>query len=1249
MIARRLGSGGRWLLPAVVVALAAVAAPAGSLAAQIGTTTDVLTGLVKDNLGQPVPDAVIEATSLETQVIRTTRTDSRGRYTLLFPDGGGQYRLIIRSIGKTPFMRNIGRVADEDRLVTNVTLTTVPTRLQDVVVRANPGLRVDPGGGPPAPGSTERLLNPNQTARLPIDAGDLTVLATLAPGVVSVAGTDSTAAGFSVAGQRPSSNSTTLDGLTYGGASVPQDAIRNTRVITNSYDVARGQFTGGQVASSTRSGTNGVQGTANYSLRDRELSVSPDDSSAFAQGYSQNQLSAGFGGPLIRNRAFYFVSGQGRLRSDGLQSLLSASPATMSRLGLAPDSAARFLGFLAQTGLPLLTDDSSTSRASDNVSGLARFDVSLGGNQTLTLRGDWRLTKTVPTGVGALSVPAAGGLTRSTGGGAMATLSSRFGTRIINELRTYYSGTGQRGESFFELPQGRVQVVSALDDAQSVSNLSFGGNSGLAQRRRSRSLEISEELSLLPGDASHRVKAGVLFSRSTSSQVVANNLTGTFTFTSLVDLEAGRASSFTRTLQPTDRGSTSLNSALYFGDTWRVSDALQVTYGGRLEHGRFGNSPAYNPLVDEVFGYRTDRLPRETHFSPRAGFTFTIASGDETPGPPRLTLRGGFGEFRSPIPPSLASAAQAATGLPGSEQQLVCVGAGVPTPDWDLFLRDPSAIPDACLNGGGSPLPTQSPAVTVFDPRFGAPRAWRASFGVQRRLGTWNLGADLSWARGVSQSGFTDQNLGEAQFNIGSESGRPVFVDASLIDPNSGVSPLAGSRRDARFGQVLLLDSRLGSRSTGVTLTANGLTRGGMVLQASYTWSRSRDQSSSSEGGGPRGFASQTAGFDPNSREWARSDFERRHSFLTTVTWPIGAAFELTGIARLTSGAPYTPMVSGDINGDGARGNDRAFVFDPQSSPDTSLANGMQRLLGAASGGARRCLEAQMGTIASRNSCTGPWQPSLDLQFNYRPAILGLNRRLTISLLTQNLLAGVDQLLHGSNLRGWGQLARPSQTLLSVTGFDPVGGRFLYAVNERFGATASNTVALRSPFQIGIQLRYTLGGFAGFGGGFPGAGGGGGGGGGRPGGGDGGFGGLGRIGAGAAGAAGAGGGDFAARFATLAPNPIREILSLRVGLRLSEEQEAGLRRVSDTLLAENNALAKVLQEELAKMGANVDPGRMMAVVRPRLDAARKNLQKALDAAKTLLSEEQWNYLPQRVRSPNFLNPQGGDGARRPPA
>src|ERR1043166_7269176 len=199
------------LRTAALLALFWLAPARSPVAAQIGSTSDVLTGIVKDSAGLPVAEAIVEATSLETGIMRTTKTDPRGRYTLLFPDGGGQYRVIVRAIGKTPIMRTIARQADEDRLMTDFTMGAPVTRLEEVVVRGRPVRPGGDGGGPPAPGTTERVFNANQVARLPLDVNDLTILAALAPGVVSISGTDTTAAGFSVAGQRPPSNSVTPD------------------------------------------------------------------------------------------------------------------------------------------------------------------------------------------------------------------------------------------------------------------------------------------------------------------------------------------------------------------------------------------------------------------------------------------------------------------------------------------------------------------------------------------------------------------------------------------------------------------------------------------------------------------------------------------------------------------------------------------------------------------------------------------------------------------------------------------------------------------------------------------------------------------------------------------------------------------------------------------------------------------------------------------------------------------------------
>src|SRR2546430_98287 len=143
----------------------------------------------------------------------------------------------------------------------------------------------------------------------PIVGTVLAGLAGLAPGVVAIAGADSTAAAFSVAGQRPDQNQVTLDGLSFlGGTNVPTEAVRQTRVITNTYDVARGQFTGGQVATTTRGGTNSLAGSFSYALRDPHLEFAADQTTptTFGQGYTQHQLSGGIGGPVIHDKLFYF-------------------------------------------------------------------------------------------------------------------------------------------------------------------------------------------------------------------------------------------------------------------------------------------------------------------------------------------------------------------------------------------------------------------------------------------------------------------------------------------------------------------------------------------------------------------------------------------------------------------------------------------------------------------------------------------------------------------------------------------------------------------------------------------------------------------------------------------------------------------------------------------------------------------------------------------------------------------------------
>jgi hypothetical protein len=1243
------------------LALALVAPRDGS--AQIGATTDIITGTVRAENGQPIKDATVEVTSLESNVTRRARTNAQGKYTILFPDGGGEYRVVIRSIGLAPATSEVRRIADEDRLVADATLSLNATTLSTVAVQA----RQTPRGGQdlPTPGSIERAFTPDQVARLPVDASDLLNLVLLSPQVVSIGGSDTSAAGFSVGGLRPEANAVTLDGLSFGSTEVPSEAMRSTRVITSTYDVTRGQFSGGQIASTTRSGTNAPQGNFSYSLRDDELVLTGDDESPLAQGYTQNQFSGGFGRSIVRDRFFGFVSAQLRRREDILPSLFNADAGTLARFGVSPDSVERFFSISGVQGMPPGAFFNE-NRIQDNISGLGRFDWLLENGHSLSVRADWRWNDQDPSRVGTLSLPMTGGTNKGWGGGVMATYTSIFGGMFLNEFKGYVSVNKNQARSFMSLPAGRVQVASDLDDAttRAVSTLTFGGNTGLPQDGRSSTFEMTDEVSWLTAD--HRFRLGGLVNLSTFEQDVTTNRFGTYTFASLADYEAGLATSFTRTLQPNVREGSQLNAALYVGDVWRARRGLQLTYGARVEGGRFGKEPAYNPAVEQSFGRRTDFIPSEIHVSPRMGFTLTVGGpggpggegggrggrgggggggfggrgGGGGPGGGLLggrggasptIIRGGIGEFRGTVSSNLFSQAASATGLANSETQLVCTGDAVPQPDWDNFLFNPSSIPTTCVDGGNSFIPTARPSVTVFSRDFEAPRSWRASLGAQRRvLDRYNVSIDASYTRGVSQTGYTDLNLNTTpQFTLANEGNRPVFVPSATIVPASGVTNVLASRRDPAFAQVFSVGSDLASHSRQLTVSLNGLTTRGAIFNLGYTLGYAEDQSSGGSfggfgggfgrgggsGGGGGSFGAATTAANPNVREWAVSSFDRRHSITGSLTWPVNLGLEITATGRVSSGAPFTPLVGSDINGDGSR-NDRAFIFDPSSGQtDPAVAAAMTKLIDGAPDGVRECLTSQLGSAADRNSCRGVWQPSLELQMNWRPQMFGLNRRLMVSFNTQNLLGGLDELFHGrNNLHGWGAIRSQDNTLLYARGFDPVSNRYLYEVNERFGASRQGANGISIPFQIGVNARLMLGpdrvrdaidavrGAA--------------------------FGGRGGRGGGPGGGAGLGG--FAAALANF--NPVLQILNLSDTLKLSEEQVNRLRVVSDTLNAQNTELAEVVRKDVESAGANPDMAALNARLRPALEKVQANQQAALRQARAILTADQWNRLPPRIRN-----------------
>ena len=1227
--------------------------------AQVGSTTDIITGTVRNAGNRPVANARVEVTSVETGATRVRTTNEKGQYTLLFPDGGGQYQLRVRAIGFGQATLNLTRLSDEDRLVADFRLSPTAISLGAVVVSARQTPRSNENQ--PTPGSSERALSGEQLMRLPVDASDFNAIAALMPGVVGLSGSDSSAAGFSVAGQRADQNLVTLDGLSFAG-SVPAEAVRSTRVITSTYDIARGQFTGGQVASTTRGGTNDLAGSFAYALRDPSLDFATGDetgTSGFSGQYTQHQVSGGLGGPLERDKTFWFSSFQLRRRIDPLLSLLGAGSQTLEALNVQPDSAARFLSLLQRYGLPLRNSLVPDDRTTDNLTGIIRLDQQLNEAHSLSLRGNASGSLLDGFRSSAQSVPTHAGEQKGSGVGGLVSLASVVG-RFLNEFKGSYALDTRGANPYLRLPEGRVLVGSRLSNGQvAFSGLDFGGNAALPNDNASNQLEVSDEMSWLSGGGKHRWKLGGLLNRSGFRTTAGANRNGNFQFQSLASFDANRPSQFTRSFAPAQRSGGAVAGALYFGDIWRPNRAFQLTYGLRGEGSAIDGQPAYNADIEGKFGLRTNHIPADARVSPRIGFTLTLGLPPDTgrrvnrPGQgggagglagllgvaagqqqPQISqpwiVRGGIGEFRGRAPTQLFSSAIDATGLPGGETQLVCIGSAVPIPDWNSYLQNPSSIPTECADGSGmgTALSRTRPNVTAFDTDFATPRSIRGSLGLSRRFQQrYNASIDASYALGTRQYGVTDLNLSTTpQFLLASEGSRPVYVPAATIIPFSGATTLTASRRHPEYGYVFRVASPLASHTTQISAHVGGNSFRQLIWNVAYTFTRSTDQASFSGASAQGGFSSPTTGGDPNVVRTTTSDLARRHGVNGSITWLARPWLDVTGLLRVQSGQPYTPRVGGDINGDGAR-NDRAFIFSPTSTADTALATGMRHLLDAAPVAARACLQSQVNRVSGRNSCRAPWTTSLDLQLNFRPQ-LGptVGRRLQIMVGLVNPLAGIDEVLHGAdNLRGWGQPAFPDATLLYVKGFNAATRAFRYTVNERFGSNALARSALRSPFQVSLTARLQLG--------------------------------VdrqrqlleGMLSRGATNNNGRPALDLRTMVRRLAPNPITPLMDLRDILKLTPEQVKQLKAIGDSLDVKSESLTKRLEAEMQKQGkSGGDMQTLFPKLQPLLQEARNNYLAATQSIQKVLTPQQWAEVPESVKNP-ALRPGGGaaGGARRP--
>src|ERR1700704_34164 len=350
-----------------VVSVAIVLLLTSAVPSQAQVAGATLTGTITDSSGGEVPNAQVVIKDMSTGVERTVTTNKDGFYIAanLLP---AEYKVTVSAPGfnteiKTGIKLNVG-MEQEFNLVLQV--GTVTHRVE--VTAEAPAVQLSSS-------DISATVQATTVRELPLNGRSWTDLAALQPGVDTIqtqpsfsSGADRGNRGFgqqlTISGARPQQNNYRLDGVSLNdyangapgsvlGGSLAVDAIQEFSVLTSNYSAEYGKTSGGVVNAITRSGTNQIHGSVYEFLRNSRLDAKNyfDDHTQPIPPFKRNQFGGAVGGPIIKNRTFFFVDYEGTRQSKGI-STVATVPSENARNGqLADDpvtvdpSAAAYLTF----------------------------------------------------------------------------------------------------------------------------------------------------------------------------------------------------------------------------------------------------------------------------------------------------------------------------------------------------------------------------------------------------------------------------------------------------------------------------------------------------------------------------------------------------------------------------------------------------------------------------------------------------------------------------------------------------------------------------------------------------------------------------------------------------------------------------------------------------------------------------------------------------------------------------------------
>jgi hypothetical protein len=925
----------RWLRAISIVSILGVSA--GALA-QTDVTTSRISGTVKDTEGGVLPGVTVTALNQETGLEVTTTSDGDGFYRLLnLPTG--TYTVTAELPGVNKVTNESVKLQLGSAPTVNFTIPLAGVTAAVQVTSEVPLVEVTNT-------AASTTISEEQIRALPVAGRDFKALVLLTPETRF----DSERGNLAISGQRGINTNVTIDGVdfnnaffggTVGGAegraplAISQESIKEFTVITNGASVEFGRTGGGVVNVITKSGTNEFHGSGFYywqpqdlisDFADSECSGVTTPTTACQNGVIQGrepsdqekkQYGASLGGPIMKDKLFFFASYDNQDRSETVQ----ISPDVLDS-----DIFARY---------PVLASPETYVSTQDGSVLFGRLDFNATASHRFMVRGNFTDYEGVNgTSTGTTRTESYNGLEGLDTKAYVGSYSAQFTGNLLNDLNiNYITEDTPREDKGLGLPEIQLGV------------LRFGEVSFLPITSTTERKAIGDTVTYLIQD--HVLKAGGEYNDTTIEQIFKGNWRGVYVFNNEADLLAGRYFQYRQFgglggLTADEAGKADFGQkelAFFAQDQWFMSPKLTVTAGVRWERLDNPDDPILNQFdldTSRCIGTSqtncafalTGQIPdAEDQWSPRVGISW---SPD-----PKTAVRVAAGRYWSRTPAILWAQLFTSNGLRGTQYNSRTNTEGRDPTDPNCRLANGTSCFDPLAPGWGdafNPVGVErvdfrqfaAPTglgVFAVDPDFDNPYTDRVSLVLEREV--FNLTSaslDFTYAKGKQLQRLVDINR---QYDgTVAANGLPRY---SSTRPNTYYGTVTTSVSDAE-SEFVAITAQLSRRY------ANNFSAGVVA-----TWAQDRDNDSNE-----RNFAGiQAEDFNDLDTVWGYSNRDQRWRAAANAVWDTPwLGLTLGGSFRYATGSPYNPTANFDFNNDGQSGTDRPTLGCNYSVPGDCAANG---------------------------------------------------------------------------------------------------------------------------------------------------------------------------------------------------------------------------------------------------------------------------------------------------------------------